>query len=204
MMKDINKFYLDNLQQFGSTAKGVGWKSDEAQRVRFDQLFKLITTKETFSINDLGCGVADFVDYLSDEKVDFVYHGYDLMQEMIDRARVRYLDNKLVRFQTISNPTEMSQADYTIASGIFNIRFASSDEVWLDRILDTISIMDNKSTQGFAFNVLSIYSDPEFRKSELFYADPLHLFDFCKRNFSRNVALLHDYGQYDFTIIVRK
>lgn len=204
MMKDINKFYLDNLQQFGSTAKGVGWKNDEAQRVRFDQLFKLITTKETFSINDLGCGVADFVDYLSDEKVDFVYHGYDLMQEMIDRARVRYLDNKLVRFQTISNPTEMSQADYTIASGIFNIRFASSDEVWLDRILDTISIMDNKSTQGFAFNVLSIYSDPEFRKSELFYADPLHLFDFCKRNFSRNVALLHDYGQYDFTIIVRK
>lgn len=204
MMKDINKFYLDNLQQFGSTAKGVGWKNDEAQRVRFDQLFKLITTKETFSINDLGCGVADFVDYLSNEKADFVYHGYDLMREMIDRARVRYLDNKLVRFQTISNPTEMSQADYTIASGIFNIRFASSDEVWLDRILDTISIMDNKSTQGFAFNVLSIYSDPEFRKSELFYADPLHLFDFCKRNFSRNVALLHDYGQYDFTIIVRK
>ena len=32
----------------------------------------------------------------------------------------------------------------------------------------------------------------------------LFFFDFCKRNFSRNVALLHDYGLYDFTIIVRK
>jgi hypothetical protein len=204
MMNDIYKFYQNNLLQFGSTAKGVGWKNDEAQRVRFDQLFKLITTKEAFSINDLGCGVADFVDYLSDGKADFVYYGYDLMQEMIDRARVKFPANKLVYLQVISHPSEMSQSDYTVASGIFNIRFAASDKMWLDQILDTIHIMNDKSSLGFAFNVLSSYSDPEFRKSELFYADPLYLFDFCKRNISRNVALLHDYGQYDFTIIVRK
>ncbi|MBM3138043.1 MAG: class I SAM-dependent methyltransferase, partial [Chloroflexi bacterium] len=30
------------------------------------------------------------------------------------------------------------------------------------------------------------------------------LFDYCKVNFSKNVALLHDYKLYDFTIIVRK
>ena len=38
----------------------------------------------------------------------------------------------------------------------------------------------------------------------LYYADPCALFDYCKRNFSRNVALLHDYKIYDFTLIVRK
>ena len=204
MINDINKFYQDNLQQYGSTAKGVGWKNEEAQQVRFNQLFKLVISKETFSINDLGCGVADFASFLLDKKATFIYRGYDLMPEMIQLAKDKFIDNKRVLLQTISNPTEMNQADYTIASGIFNIRFARSDEAWLHQILDTIAVMNSKSNLGFAFNVLSIYSDPEFRKSELFYADPLYLFDFCKRTFSRNVALLHDYGQYDFTIIVRK
>ncbi|MBC7939785.1 MAG: class I SAM-dependent methyltransferase, partial [Chitinophagaceae bacterium] len=37
-----------------------------------------------------------------------------------------------------------------------------------------------------------------------YYPDPLDLFDVCKRRFSRNVALLHDYGLYAFTILVRK
>jgi len=41
-------------------------------------------------------------------------------------------------------------------------------------------------------------------RPDLYFGDPLLYFDFCKRNFSRNVALLHDYGLYDFTILVRK
>ena len=127
-----------------------------------------------------------------------------MMPEMIQRAMDKFVDNELVLLQTISDTTEISQADYTIASGIFNIRHATSDEVWLRHMLETITIMNSKSNLGFAFNILSVYSDPEFRKAELYYADPLYLFDFCKRTFSRNVALLHDYGQYDFTIVVRK
>ena len=203
-MNDIDKFYQDNLKQFGSTAKGVGWKNDEAQRVRFSQLFKLVTTKEAFSINDLGCGVADFVDFLNGEKANFVYRGYDMMPEMIQRAKNKFADNELVLLQTIANIAEISPADYTIASGIFNIRLITSDEIWLRHILDTITMMNSKSRLGFAFNILSIYSDSEFRKAELYYADPLYLFDYCKRTFTQNVAVLHDYGQYDFTIIVRK
>lgn len=30
------------------------------------------------------------------------------------------------------------------------------------------------------------------------------LFDLCKRRYSKNVALLHDYGLYEFTILIRK
>ena len=41
-------------------------------------------------------------------------------------------------------------------------------------------------------------------KDYLFYADPCELFDFCKTRFSQNVALLHDYGLYEFTILVEE
>jgi hypothetical protein len=41
-------------------------------------------------------------------------------------------------------------------------------------------------------------------RDDLYYADPRVIFDHCKRSFSRWVALLHDYGLYEFTIIVRR
>ena len=48
------------------------------------------------------------------------------------------------------------------------------------------------------------YADAERKRPDLYYADPLALFDHCKRRYSREVALLHDYGLYEFTMIVRK
>jgi hypothetical protein len=41
-------------------------------------------------------------------------------------------------------------------------------------------------------------------RDDLYYADPCELFDHCKRQHSRNVALLHDYTLYEFTILVRR
>ena len=98
----------------------------------------------------------------------------------------------------------MKQSDYTLASGIFNIRFRATNEDWLKYILETITVMNERSLKGFSFNMLTTYSDRDYMKEELYYGDPCLFFDHCKRNFSKNVALLHDYDQYDFTILVRK
>jgi hypothetical protein len=54
--------------------------------------------------------------------------------------------------------------------------------------------------------MLTSYSDSGrmARRPDLYFADPLFYFDYCKRNFSPDIALLHDYGLYDFTVLVRK
>ena len=52
--------------------------------------------------------------------------------------------------------------------------------------------------------MLTSYSDADKKRDELHYADPCAIFDLCKRKYSRNVALYHDYSLYDFTIVVRK
>ncbi len=64
--------------------------------------------------------------------------------------------------------------------------------------------MNRFSRKGFAFNCLTSYSDKERMREDLYYSDPCFLFDYCKRHFSKNVALLHDYGLYEFTVLVRK
>lgn len=50
--------------------------------------------------------------------------------------------------------------------------------------------------------MLTKYSDKEYLRDNLYYGDPMFIFDYCGT--FKNVALLHDYGLYEFTIIVRK
>lgn len=199
-----NSFYSDKLLKHGNSAQGVGWKNEDAQKIRFDQLAKIIEGDTKFTINDLGCGTGGFVEYLQKQPIPFTYHGYDISTEMIERANQNIDKKDLYHFSVIPNAEAMAVADYTIASGIFNLRFGQTAEEWLQYMLKTITTMNEKSMLGFAFNALTKYSDTELMKEELYYTDPLFMFDYCKTNFSKNVALLHDYRQYDFTILVRK
>lgn len=203
MEEELKRFYQKNLSQYGPSAEGVGWKNKDAQIIRFEQLARLFIQSD-FSLNDLGCGVGDFIAFASERIPKFRYRGYDVMPDMITAAVRKYGHLENVEMKLISTAADMQPADYTIASGIFNIRFNKDDHSWLQYILDTLTTINARSTAGFSFNVLTRYSDKEFMKPELYYADPAFLFDFCKTNFSKNVALLHDYNQYDFTILVRK
>ncbi len=102
-----------------------------------------------------------------------------------------------------SDRKALDRADYTLASGIFNVKQDATDEAWRRYVIETIDDLAVVSTRGFAFNALSSYSDLDRRRPDLYYADPLELFDHCKRNISRFVSLLHDTPFYEFTILVR-
>jgi len=91
-----------------------------------------------------------------------------------------------------------------LASGIFNVRLGRSDAEWFDYLQTTLDVLDRTSSLGFAFNCLTSYSDEDKKRDYLYYADPCRLFDLCKRRYSRHVVLLHDYGLYEFTILVKK
>ena len=200
----IDAFYKNRLKEHGAGSQGVGWKDDHAQQIRFEQLVKVITTSQ-YSVNDLGCGTGDLYPYLQAHVPGLkAYYGYDILPEMIDLALRNNPQADTAVFKKITTLEEMDLADYTVASGIFNPRFDVLDEPWKAHIIKTLDAMNQKSRLGFAFNALTTYSDAPLMKPELFYSDPLWLFDHCKTRYAKQVALLHDYGIYDFTIIVRK
>jgi hypothetical protein len=121
---------------------------------------------------------------------------------MIDAARVKHADWNTASFMVASAPPP--EVDFCIASGIFNVRLGADDAAWRLYIAQTLETMHRSSSYGFAFNCLTSYSDPDRMRDDLHYADPCELFDHCKRRFSKDVALLHDYGLYEFTMLVRK
>jgi len=199
----IDQYYTEKIQEYGCTPKGVDWNDEKTQILRFDQLLQVIKV-DNFTLSDIGCGYGKLLEYLMGEYSNFNYYGYDLSEEMIQQAERLFIDDKKSNFIHISNIDESQKTDYCVASGIFNVKMKYDNKQWLSYILKTIDTMDKKSNKGFSFNCLTKYSDEEYMRKDLYYADPLFLFDYCKRKFSRNVSLLHDYDLYEFTLLVQK
>ena len=93
-------------------------------------------------------------------------------------------------------------SDYTVASGVFNVKLDAEVDEWTEYVMETISDAWRAQHLGIAFNMLTSYSDPnhacgpttQTRRSSSITASGA-----CRRH----VALLHDYGLWEFTLLVR-
>ncbi len=179
----------------------MDWNSADSQRLRFARLLQVLDGEGEVSLNDYGCGYGALVDYLVSNGRRVTYCGFDISESMIAAARERH-DVPWCSFTT--DRDQLRAADYTVASGIFNVCLGHGVDAWREYVVQTIEDIHSLSRRGCSFNMLSTYSDPEKRRANLFYADPLEMFDLCKRKFSPRVALLHDYPLYEFTMIIRK
>jgi SAM-dependent methyltransferase len=202
ILDDVESYYSEKIAVHGATARGVDWNSPDSQRLRFVQLLKLTDHSQPFTINDYGCGYGALADYLKGEGYAFQYWGFDISPQMIAKAAELHAGMRELTF--LSKKHDLNEADYTVASGIFNVKLQVSSIEWESYVLRTLETISRLSIRGFAFNVLTKYSDPEFRRPDLYYADPSFFFDYCKTKFSRFVSLIHDYPLYEFTILVRK
>ena len=199
LLAGVERYYSGRFSEHGPTARGVDWNSEESQHLRFEQLLRPCPRDRPFTINDFGCGYGSLVGFMRDRGYEFRYRGFDLSAEMIEYAQ-RTLGDDDISFSTSVELLE--PAEFTVASGVFNVKQDTRDDVWAAYVTETIATLATLSTVGFGFNALTSYSDPEKMREDLYYASPSSLFDFCAGTFSRRVSLLADYGLYEFTILV--
>jgi len=202
ILRDVARYYGEKIRLHGPTARGADWNSLESQGMRFAQLLKIADRAGPFSINDYGCGYGALLDYLKENFCAVQYCGFDISNRMLAAARQLHRETEQVRF--VSREEDLSPADFTLASGVFNVRLTTTVEKWEDYLCRTLDSMNALSRRGFAFNLLTTFSDPERRRPHLYYGDPSFYFELCKKRYSRFVSLLHDYPLYEFTILVRQ
>jgi SAM-dependent methyltransferase len=200
-LEAVDRYYTGRLREFGAQARGADWNGEASQFLRFEQLCRILPADQAFTLCDLGCGYGALLDYLAPRYPRFTYYGVDVAQAMVDAARQRYASRGDVDFERGTVP---SAAEYCVASGTFNVHAGTETGAWESHIEATLAAMNDSTSGGFAFNCLTSYSDPEWMRPHLYYGAPCRWFDFCKRSFSPHVTLLHDYGLYEFTILVRK
>jgi SAM-dependent methyltransferase len=198
----VERYYSAKVAEHGAAPAGADWNSAESQELRFRELLRICPPDGPFSINDIGCGYGALVQVLQAQRRDFVYRGFDISPAMVARARETLGETD--RWSFTDREDELAPLEYSVASGIFNVKLDASDDEWGHYVSETLDRLDSISTRGFSFNMLTSYSDPDRMRSDLYYANPGAIFDQCKHRYSRHVALLHDYGLWEFTVLVKK
>jgi len=187
MNEDIKKHYQQLFAQHGDSPDAVQYSDRITQFKRFEVLSQV--AHKLNSVVDIGCGLGHFYEYLKEGQPDVKYLGLDFVDEFIEASKTKYADNERTSFKQFDLTKDVIPAgyDYVVLSGVFNNKSSNNNEF----MLNGINSMFNACTKGIAFNAMSTYVD--FQADNLYYTDPLEIFDYCKRNLSRKVTLRHDY-----------
>jgi SAM-dependent methyltransferase len=196
----VRQYYLYTLTKHGPTHLGVDWESSAQQHRRFDQLLAACDPVAPFSINDYGCGYGALAGLLRMRYADFSYCGYDIVEMMIERARLLHAGMANATFT--SDAGTLQPADYTVASGIFNVKFDIPGSTWQDYVFKTLDRIAALSRRAFAVNLLAAGRAPAEQRY-LYYADPKFFLNACRKRYSLGVSLSHDEELGEFTISVR-
>jgi SAM-dependent methyltransferase len=198
----VGDYYSGKLAKHGPTPRGVDWKDAAGQHLRHCQFLRLLAEDHDASVLDVGCGYGDFLPFLRAAGHRGRYIGYDVAAPMVEVARRLHGEGPDRSFMVGVAPE--GGADYAIGSGIMNVIRGATPKAWADYVKGTISALHAGSRRGFGFNMLSLVSDPERRRADLFYGDPAGVLADCIARYGRHVALLQDYGLWEFTILVRR
>lgn len=168
------------------------------------QLLKLCDFRQPFSLNDVGCGYGALLAFLAKRhrgaKVDYL--GTDLSQAMIDRAQPS--PRPSIRAQFVVTGGMPRAADYSVASGIFNVKLNQSRTRWTLFIEQMLAGMHAASRLGFAVNFLAPPGPDMQAIPELYRVSPDVWIHHCERQFGAKVELVEGYGLREFTLLVRR
>jgi SAM-dependent methyltransferase len=198
----VSAYYSGKLAEHGPTPRGVDWKDAESQHLRHRQFLRLLGDDPDASVLDVGCGYGDFLPFLRAAGHRGRYIGCDVAAPMVEAARTLHGEGPDRTFVVGGAPEDA--ATYAVGSGILNVMRGSTPEAWAVYVRDSIDTLHNAGRRGFGFNMLSLVSDPERRRPDLFYGDPARILADCIARYGRHVALLQDYGLWEFTVIVRR
>ncbi|WP_341661881.1 class I SAM-dependent methyltransferase [Vibrio sp.] len=184
-----------SLKGRGLNYKMQGWSSEKEQTIRF----KAIAKSADFSnkrVLDLGCGLGELYDYLSQDKHLAFYLGIDQHWPFLKRAKKR-IGSTQCRFRLADiSRTPLPDLDIIIASGSLNYQSRQAD--YLERM---IARMYAAAKEVVIFNLLNkdVFLQPTLLKAY----DKDAVVTYC-HTLTPKVRVIDDYSTGDFTIVLEK
>lgn len=194
-VKRISSYYGELVDVHGYSPAACDYGKKSSQWRKFETLADIIPLNGK-SVLDVGCGFADFADYLEIRYGDVDYSGVDITADMIAKAKQRHPELNL-RHADIMADDFTGEADVVTANGIF---YLLGDNAFED-MCGLITKMFSLANMALAFNSLSSWASVQ--EENEFYADPAQVLDFCK-TLTMRVTLRHDYLPHDFAVYLFK
>lgn len=200
----IARYYTGTLQAHGATPHGVDWANRPTQELRFVQLLRICDFSAPFSLDDLGCGYGALLAYLAwrhpGAEVDYL--GLDLSTAMVAAARRRWRRRHDAAFAVGSASPRV--ADYSVASGIFNVKLDASAARWRRFVAATLDAMHAGSRRGFAVNFIAPLPRGAAGHSGLYRTPPGTWRRYCEQRLGARVEVVQGYGLREYTLLVRR
>jgi SAM-dependent methyltransferase len=199
----VARYYDARVREFGPTPWGVDWTCELTQKLRFIQLLKIAGRRRRFSLNDLGCGYGALLAFVRErygrEAID--YFGTDVAPMMIDCAAREHANDARAAFAV--QATLEHSADFSVASGVFNVQLGFPARAWREWVADTLAQLQRASRVGFAVNFI-LPPQPGLEPLKgLYRTQPGVWADFCRDALGGKVEVVRDYGLREFTLLVR-
>ena len=198
----VEAYYTGKVEKYGATALGVDWPSTPSLQLRLVKLLKVVDFAQGTSLNDLGCGWGAALDLieLRHRAARIDYSGIDLSAAMIEQARRKWGQRARTAFSVGHQCDRM--AHYSIASGIFNVKLDATRQAWEAAVQATLQNLNACSSNGFAVNFMLPVDDAD-AVPQLYRTEPDPWVAFCRQQLRRAVEIVEDYGQNEFTLLVR-
>lgn len=199
----IARAYSYRIDQCGPVANGVFWKDEDGQILRYELLLQAIESTDLngpITVNDLGCGYGTLFDLIADQPMmrEGRYWGYDISPDMIEQAHLRRSDK---RADFIESPVATETADYSFASGTYNMNFGARPDIWIAYVQTSLKHLWDKTRKTMAFNMLD--DATEHQLGDLYYANRQNMIEFAL-SLSPEVEIVDDYPLDEFTIYVKR
>jgi len=201
--KKIIKHYENCLEKHGDNHLGVDWPKLEDVDKRYKVMIDIIPTNDSATLLDFGCGTGHLLEYLTNNNIQGIsYSGLDISQKFIDIARIKFPNIPFYCLDILQSSNKLQPFDYIVMNGVFTEkRELSFEEMW-DYFTKMITLIFEKCTKGFAFNVMS--KNVDWERDDLFHLSHDLLSDFLCKNLTRNYIIRNDYGLYEYTVYVLK
>jgi hypothetical protein len=196
--RSIIAHYERSLAEHGPTARGMDWKDDESQRLRYD-ILTAVCDLSGKAVHEIGAGAGHLYDHLVSRGVRVDYSGSDLSPRMVEAAR-RLHPGVLFEQRDALSLGPRRRYDVVICSGLFHVKLDVPNSDWRAFVESTIRGMYDTCRLAIAFNAMSDRVD--FESPDLHYSSGSAMLEFCQRELSRHVVLRHDYPLYEYTLYV--
>jgi SAM-dependent methyltransferase len=190
--------YEEKLRAHGPTARGMDWKDEASQRLRFAVLCDVAPLAGR-SVHEVAAGAGHLCGFLREREPGALYSGSDPSAAMVAAARRLHPGVEFEQRDLLEDPPEAA-FDVVLCSGLFHVKLAHPEAEWRRFVEQGVRAMWRMCRVAIAFNLMSDRVD--FRVPELHYASPAESFELCRSELSPFVTLRHDYPLHEYTVYV--
>ena len=201
--KSQEKYYRELYHKHKGTPMAVSSESLEHKKLRFEQIVRIFSHDDDFTVHEVGMGLADLNSFIQNrlKHKNIIYSGSDILKEFVEESCIRFPNLNFYHRDLAKKPYS-DFYDYVVMSGLFHQRRENTIREWERYVCAILKNSFKMCTKGIAFNLISPFVD--YYQDNVYYSNLPKIVNFINDELSRFFEIRHHYALFEYTVYVYK